>query len=133
MTRRNSRAGKDLIQMTPMIDVMATLLAVFMFTTPMMTSGIDLDLPTAGNQVSSKPDHVMVLSVDKSGNYYLGESKMQLNKIIQRLVAMRGENPKLSIVIAGDANSGYGAVMTAMGGLKDAGFDAVTLQTATKR
>ena len=112
-----------------MIDVMATLLAVFMFTTPMMTNGIDLDLPTAGNNVAATPDHAMILSVDKSGNYYLGENQMRLDDIILRLAAMRSENPKLSVMIAGDTLANYGNVMRAMGGLKSAGFESVSLQT----
>jgi biopolymer transport protein TolR len=117
------------MQLTPMIDVMATLLAVFMFTTPMMTSGIDLDLPEAGAGVASSPDHAMVLSVDKGGRYYLGQDKMRLENIILKLASMRAENPKLSVMIAGDTGADYGAVMRAMGGLKDAGFDRVSLET----
>lgn len=132
MARRNSRKGSDLIQLTPMIDIMSTLLAVFMFTTPMMTNGIDLDLPKAGDHVASSPEHAMVISVDKSGNYYLSEDKTKLEQIILRLASMRAENPKLSVVIAGDTNANYGAVMRAMGGLKDAGFDSVSLQTKTQ-
>jgi biopolymer transport protein TolR len=127
--RRNGRT--ETIQLTPMIDVMATLLAVFMVTAPMMTGGIDLDLPKAGHGVASSPDHAMTLSVDKNGNYYLAEDKMALDKIIRKLAAMRRENPKLSIVIAGDKLADYGAVIRAMGGLRDAGFDIVSLQTRT--
>jgi len=73
----------------------------------------------------------MTLSVDKHGNYYLAEDKMALDKIIRKLAAMRRENPKLSIVIAGDKLADYGAVIRAMGGLRDAGFDSVSLQTRT--
>jgi biopolymer transport protein TolR len=127
--RRNSLRGGDQMQLTPMIDVMSTLLAVFMVTTPMMTSGIDLDLPSAGGRASSSPDRAMVLSVDKRGGYYLSEDRMTLDDIIVRLTAMRAENPKLSVMIAGDRQADYGAVMQAMGRLKDVGFDAVTLKT----
>jgi biopolymer transport protein TolR len=120
------------MQLTPMIDIMTTLLAVFMVTTPMMTNGIDLDLPKAGDYVPSAADHAMILSVDKIGNYYLSDEKMDLEKIILRLAAMRAENPKLSVMIAGDIGADYGSVMRAMGGLKDAGFESVTLKTANK-
>lgn len=116
------------MQMTPMIDVMATLLAVFMFTAPMMTGGIDLDLPSAGQSTSSAADHAMVISVDKSGGYYLAEDKMALDKIILKLVSMRANNSKLVVMIAGDTKADYGAVMRAMGGLKDAGFESVSLK-----
>ena len=125
--RRNGRT--ETMQLTPMIDVMATLLAVFMVTAPIMTGGIDLDLPPAGFGVASSPDHAVVLSVDKRGNYFLSENKMALDKIIKKLATMRAENPKLSVMIAGDTGANYGAVMRAMGGLRDAGFESVSLQT----
>jgi biopolymer transport protein TolR len=120
------------MQLTPMIDVMTTLLAVFMFTAPMMTNGIDLDLPSAGDHAPSAPDHAMVLSVDKSGNYYLSENRTSLDRAVARLATMRTENPKLSVMIAGDGGAGYGVVMRAMGALKDAGFESVTLKTRAK-
>ena len=120
---------KESIQLTPMIDVMATLLAVFMVTAPMMTGGIDLDLPEAGNSVASAEGHAMVVSVDRQGNYYLSEDRMDLVAVIRKLAAMRAENPKLSVMIAGDASADYGAVMRAMGGLRDAGFETVSLKT----
>ena len=131
MVRRNSLRGNNQMQLTPMIDVMSTLLAVFMITTPMMTNGIDLDLPRAGENVPTSSEHAMVISVDKKGNYFLSEEKMNLEKIILRLAAMHSENPKMLVVIAGDKGADYGSVMRAMGGLKDAGFESVTLKTAS--
>lgn len=131
MARRNSLRGNDQMQLTPMIDIMSTLLAVFMVTTPMLTNGIDLDLPSAGQSIPTSSEHAMVISVDKLGNYYLSEKKMDLEKIILRLASMRNENPKMLIVIAGDKNADYGAVMRAMGGLKETGFESVILKTAS--
>jgi len=130
--RRDKLRANSSMQLTPMIDVMATLLAVFMVTAPMMTNGIDLDLPRAGRQASAAAGHAIVVSVDKNGEYYLSKSKMPLEKIILRLAAMRAENPALVVMIAGDAKADYGAVMRAMGGLKDAGFDSVSLKTRTE-
>ena len=48
MSRRRSNANDANMSLTPMIDIMTTLLAVFMVTTPMMTTGIDIELPRAG-------------------------------------------------------------------------------------
>ena len=121
------------MQLTPMIDVMTTLLAVFMLTAPLMTSGIDLDLPKAGNSVMQGDDHSVILSVNRAGEYFVGETQMELTAAIRRISAMRTENAKLSVVIAGDARTDYGAVMRAMGALKDAGFDAVSLKTSNER
>ena len=57
--RRKSVDSNSLIVMTPMIDVMTVLLAVFVVTAPMLTSGIDLDLPKAGRGTISGDDHAV--------------------------------------------------------------------------
>lgn len=126
LRRRNSDVS---ISLTPMIDVMTVLLAVFMVTTPLMTNGIDLDLPNAGTTVLTGMDHAMQISVDSGGRYYIGTTKATLGDVITRAVAMRGENPNLTIVISGDKRADYGAVMAAMGKLKDAGFERIGLRT----
>ena len=129
MSRLRRRNNDSLIQLTPMIDVMTVLLAVFMVTTPMMTTGIDLNLPRAGSSAMTGNDHAIQISVDKNGNYYLSEMKLPRDEIVMRAVAMRAENPQLTIMISGDSAADYGAVMSMMGKLKDAGFQKVGLRT----
>ena len=126
LRRRNSDAS---IQLTPMIDVMTVLLAVFMVTTPMMTTGIDLELPRAGVSAMTGADHAIQISVDSRGNYYLAETRLPRDEIVKRAIAMRGENPNLTIMISGDTQADYGAVMAMMGKLKDVGFQKVGLRT----
>lgn len=129
MTRRRYRNTDVNISLTPMIDIMTVLLAVFMVTTPMLTTGIDLDLPNAGNSVLSGNDHAIQISVDSHGRYYVGETELSRDDAVKRVVAMRGENPDLTIIINGDTSADYGAVMSVMGQLKDAGFQRVGLRT----
>lgn len=124
--RRQSDAG---IQLTPMIDVMTVLLAVFMVTTPMMTTGIDLELPRAGASAMTGNDHAIQISVDANGLYFLSETQLPREEVVKRAIAMRGENPNLTIMISGDTNADYGAVMAMMGSLKDVGFQKVGLRT----
>ena len=129
MTRRRYRNTDVNISLTPMIDIMTGLLAVFMVTTPMLTTGIDLNLPRAGNSALTGNDHAIQISVDASGRYYVGETELSRDDAVKRVVAMRGENPELTIVINGDTSADYGAVMSIMGQLKDAGFQRVGLRT----
>lgn len=129
MARRHSRNSNSTISLTPMIDVMVVLLAVFMVTTPMMTTGIDLDLPRAGKSAMTGNDHAIQVSVDAKGRYYLGKNRMKRGDIVNKIVAMRNENSALTIMINGDARSDYGAVMSMMGRLKDAGLQRVGLRT----
>lgn len=124
--RRNSDAS---ISLTPMIDIMTVLLAVFMVTTPMLTAGIDLELPRAGHSAMTGNDHAIQISVDSAGHYYLSEMRMSRDEVVKRAIAMRGENPNLTIMISGDSRADYGAVMSVMGKLKDAGFQRVGLRT----
>lgn len=127
---RNRRRNIDAsISLTPMIDIMTVLLAVFMVTTPMMTNGIDLDLPRAGHSALTGNDHAIQISVDRAGRYYVAETQLKIDDVVKRAVAMRGENPQLTIVINGDSSADYGAVMAVMGRLKDAGFQRVGLRT----
>ena len=129
MSRFRRRQSDGGIQLTPMIDVMTVLLAVFMVTTPMMTTGIDLELPRAGVSAMTGADHAIQISVDSKGNYYLADTQLSRDEIVKRAIAMRGENPALTIMISGDAHADYGAVMSMMGKLKDAGFQKVGLRT----
>ena len=129
MSRIRNRQSDGSIQLTPMIDVMTVLLAVFMVTTPMMTTGIDLELPRAGASAMTGNDHAIQISVDSSGRYFLSETQLSRDEVVKRAVAMRGENPNLTIMISGDTHADYGAVMSVMGKLKDAGFQKVGLRT----
>lgn len=129
MSRARRSVSDAMISLTPMIDVMTVLLAVFMVTTPMMTNGIDLDLPNAGTTVLTGTDHAMQISVDTAGRYYIGTMELPLDDVVTRAVAMRGENPNLTIVINGDRHADYGAVMAVMGKLKTAGFERIGLRT----
>lgn len=133
MSRIRRRQTDGGIQLTPMIDVMTVLLAVFMVTTPMMTTGIDLELPRAGASAMTGADHAIQISVDSHGRYFLSDTQLSRNDVIKRAVAMRGENPNLTIMISGDTHADYGAVMSVMGGLKDAGFQKVGLRTQPEK
>ena len=129
MSRLRRRKSDFSIQLTPMIDVMTVLLAVFMVTTPMMTTGIDLELPRAGASAMTGNDHAIQISVDSNGRYFLSEMELPRDEIVKRAIAMRGENPNLTIMIIGDTHADYGAVMSMMGKLKDSGFQKVGLRT----
>ena len=129
MSRRRSGISDGNMSLTPMIDVMTTLLAVFMVTTPLMTTGIDIELPRAGKSAMTGNDHAIQISVDATGNYYLLKQKLPRDEIVKRAIAMRGENPNLAITLSGDTHADYGAVMSMMGKLKDVGFQRVGLRT----
>ena len=129
MSRRHSFKSDANMSLTPMIDVMTTLLAVFMVTTPMMMTGIDIELPRAGVSAMTGNNHAIQISFDARVKYFLLYQKLSRDEVVKRAIAMRGENPDLTITLSGDTHADYGAVMSMMGKLKDVGFQRVGLRT----
>jgi len=130
--RRESRRNAN-INMTNLMDVMMVLLVVFMVAAPMMTSGIPLDLPKVGGGTLDGKNESINISVDKDGNYYIGQSVIEPDTIIDKIMAIKGENKDVTITISGDAESSYGSVIGLMAMLKEAGFSKVGLKTDARR
>lgn len=130
-SQRASRRNAD-INITNLMDVMMVLLVVFMVAAPLMTSGIALDLPKVGGKAMEGKETSVNISVDKEGYYYIGESEIPADKIVEKLKAIRNTNNELSVTISGDTGAEYGRVIGLMAILKEAGFEKVGLKTEPK-
>ena len=132
--RRSQRACRRNaeINITNLMDVMMVLLVVFMVAAPLMTSGIALDLPKVGGKSMEGKETSINISVDKEGYYYIGETEIPADKIVDKLKAIRNENNSLTVTISGDTGAEYGRVIGLMAILKEAGFDKVGLKTEPK-
>lgn len=130
--RRASRRNAD-INMTNLMDVMMVLLVVFMVAAPLMTSGIPLNLPKVGGGTLDGKDTSINISVDQSGHYYIGQTEISPDTIIDKVNAIKGENQDITITISGDESSSYGSVIGLMALLKDAGFSKVGLKTEARK
>lgn len=120
------------INITNLMDVMMVLLVVFMVAAPLMTSGIALDLPKVGGKNLTGEDTSLNISVDKDGYYYIGQTEIPADKIVDKVKAIRAENEDLTITISGDTGAEYGRVIGLMALLKEAGFEKVGLKTEPK-
>ena len=129
--RRSYRRSAD-INITNLMDVMMVLLVVFMVAAPLMTSGIALDLPKVGGKALEGEETSVNISVDKDGYYYIGETEIPQEKIVEKLQAIKGENSSISVTISGDTNAEYGRIIGLMALLKEAGFEKVGLKTQSK-
>ena len=129
------------INVVPYIDVMLVLLIIFMVTAPLLTQGIDVELPKAGaepiDDVSNQPP--LVLSVDADGNLYInvGDDEDQpasAKEIVARTAAVLRNRPETPILIKADRAVDYGHVVGAMvllqqGGAEHVGFLTDPLET----
>ena len=130
--RRSSRRNAE-INKTNLMDVMMVLLVVFMVAAPLMTSGIPLDLPKVGGGTLDGKETSINISVDKDGIYYIGQSAIEPDTIIDKIIAIKGENKDVTITISGDSSSSYGSVIGLMAMLKEAGFSKVGLKTEARK
>jgi len=125
--RRNKVKAE--INLTPLIDIMTSLLAIFMITAPLLTSGIPLNLPKGdGHQIEGK-EKTLDIGVDAQGKIYVGTDEVPLDKLVSKVTAIVSENPKIQMVISGDRKSSYGEVIEVMALLRSAGFTQVGLKT----
>jgi len=111
------------INVTPFVDVMLVLLIIFMVTAPLMTQGVEVDLPTTRTvrNLPQDSEH-LVLSVKKDGTIFLDEYQVALDELqtyIQRLVAKQ----KKQLFLRADKEVPYGTVVQVMGEIKAAGVD----------
>jgi len=123
------------INVVPYIDVMLVLLVIFMVTAPLLTQGVKVNLPQANAQViSEETSEPIVITVDRFGDLYLelGEPKgrpTDRETLLTRLSAMLEHNPRVPVMIRGDAAVDYGRVMEAMVLAQAAGAPSVGLIT----
>jgi biopolymer transport protein TolR len=124
------------INVVPYIDVMLVLLVIFMVTAPLLTQGIEVDLPKANAEpIESVPDHdPLVLSVDAEGNLYInaGDNEDQPQagaEIVRRVRIVLGEKPATPVFVKADRAVPYGHVVGAMVVLQQAGADNIGFVT----
>ena len=127
--RRKRRLPMSDINVTPFVDVMLVLLVVFMVTAPLLTVGVQVDLPKAQASLIQEPDEPLSVSIDFEGRVYVQDSEIALRKLTARLIAVTGANPDIRIFVRGDKTIDYGRVMQVMGTINAAGFKRVALIT----
>ena len=120
------------INVVPYIDVMLVLLIIFMVTAPLLTQGIEVDLPKAGAEpIDDVPDHrPIVLSVDADGNLYLDigddeESPLSSAEIVKRVGVVMRTKPETPVLVKADRAVAYGNVVGAMVLLQQGGAESV--------
>ncbi len=115
------------INVTPMVDVMLVLLVIFMVTAPLLTVGVEVDLPkTKAGEIHGQ-DEPLAVSIDKEGKLFVQDTEVELNGLAPLLLEISKNNQDVRIFVRGDEKIDYGTVMRVMGTLNNAGFTKVAL------
>lgn len=116
------------INVVPYIDVMLVLLVIFMVTAPLLTQGVDVQLPQAAADpiATAQNEEPLVLSIDADGELYLsvGNDKnapLAAGRVQELVAAVLRRNPQTPVLLNADQRVPYGAVVQAMVLLQQAG------------
>jgi len=126
------------INVVPYIDVMLVLLIIFMVTAPLLTQGIEVELPDAAAEPLDedlvKDSEPLVLSVDSEGGLYLNvgsdeEERIEPATVVARAAAVLRRTPGTPVLVKADESVTHGRVVRAMVLLQQAGAEKVGIIT----
>jgi len=100
---------------------------VFMVTAPLLTVGVEVDLPKTKAGAINADAAPLVVSIKADGSLYLQEAAVDAAVLIPRLKAISNANPDVRIFVRGDRAVTYGDVLGVMGRIQAAGFEKVAL------
>lgn len=130
--RRARGAGRRMseINVTPFVDVMLVLLIIFVVAAPMLTVGVEVDLPrTAAGALPTEQEEPLSVTVTADGRLLVQDSEVGRDELIPLLQSVAAERVDDRIFLRADGTISYGAVMEVMGALSAAGFRNLALVT----
>lgn len=129
-TRNNGRKRlvSD-INVTPLVDVMLVLLIIFMVTAPMMTQGVNVELPETTAKSLRQEEKPIVITVTKEGDISINSIPLVRALLVQELQKNYDSNKDQPIFLRADKNVAYGNVVTVMADIKSVGFDKIGMIT----
>lgn len=132
--RKGKRRLAAEMNVVPYIDVMLVLLVIFMVTAPLLTQGIDVELPQTSATPLPSEDEPVTLFVDAGGRYYLdvgADSKKPLGDqaVVDRVAAILRNKPQTMILIRADKAVVYDRVANGMSLLQQAGAGKIGFVT----
>ena len=125
---------KSDINVTPLVDVMLVLLIIMMLVAPMIQKGVDVRLPEAGNTVD-KPDNEQqtVVAVDAYNKLFVNGSEVSKRDFTDRVKTALEDKTDRVVLIKGDVEASYSAVMEAMDYLHEAQIEDIGLITEPRK
>lgn len=117
------------LNITPLLDLAFVLLVIFIITTTPIVNDLDIDLPTAANRPKDPKAKVHYVTVESSGRMYLDKEIVELSGLVEKVVALRVDDPDLNVVIRGSGKSRYQTVVGIMDALQQANVAKVNLAT----
>ena len=99
------------INVTPFVDVMLVLLIIFMVTAPLLTVGVQVDLPETSADTLPEENEPLTLTINSKGEIFIQETKVEFNNLIVKILAVSNNRTDTRIYVRGDKAINYGRVL----------------------
>ena len=124
---RSKKEPMSEINVTPFVDVMLVLLIIFMVTAPLLTVGVQVDLPETSADTLPEESEPLTLTINSKGEVFIQETKIEFDNLIKKILAVSNNRTDTRIYVRGDKTINYGRVLEVMGKLSGSGFTKVAL------
>ena len=122
--KNNSKRSLSEINMVPLIDIMMVLLVIFMITAPLLTSQVNINLPTMRTQAQSVPDKIkpLTLSIKNNGDMFYDEKPVTYIDLKKQLHEQALNDNQRAIYIRADENVPYRVIAKMLSDITDEGL-----------
>ena len=118
------------INVTPFVDIMLVLLIIFMVAAPLLSVGIEVDLPNAqAKPLETEKETPLTLTLDGDGNLFINEVKIEKGELRFKLLAIKKERESDEIYLRASKNIEYQKVATILALVSNIGYSQVSLVT----
>jgi len=118
------------INVTPFVDVMLVLLIIFMVTAPMLTQGLELDLPRVrGETMIEADEHPLVMEIAPDGRLFLNQHEFSLEEMDVKLPAIYNARENKELFIRADGAITWDYLAKVMAAARKAGIAKVGMVT----
>jgi len=120
------------INVTPLVDVMLVLLIIFMVTAPMMTQGVDVNLPQTTTKNIKTEEDPLFMTVNKKGEIFLENHQIGLDDLEEKVKSIFKYRRDKQLLLRADREIPYGFVIKVIAAVKRAGIDKLGMVTEPK-
>ena len=117
------------INVTPFVDVMLVLLIIFMVTAPMMTQGVDVNLPKTASKPIKAPEDPLILTITKKREILIENYKIKAEDLEKKIEQIFKNRREKEILLRADKDVPYGFVIKIVARVKEAGVDKLGMVT----
>ena len=129
-SKRGSNRLMSEINVTPFVDVMLVLLIIFMVAAPLLTVGVEIELPkTSARALPTEKEQPLTLSLTKDKELYLQDTKIEFSELVPKLKQIAEQRNDNRIFIRADGANNYSTIMEIMGALNSSNFSNISLVT----